>query len=1189
MRKKNIFNGFLIFVLFFNFLFFSIEDTLSQGTEIGPRDRIRKFEELNFEYIAPDPEGKNLDVAGFSCKPKELKFFEPNKNLKTLGGSELERKISAGITDFVVNVFLFPVLCIGIMKLFDQNNGGDNSSSLLSGLGALLLALGLFSIDCLYNVIFDEDDYNLDPNNPYCLGVALAMLTGCIAMMLIFKIRIKTSIKLAIIFGISLSMYVTKEVIKGVQYKKANEIFDQLSLCGDNWFTYGGTELERVIGGRSILKQVKNAWDNYIRNDFPIKGIFLGSYQYKLNECFLERNMIFCRNLFNDQSLTSDDIDDRFDLTYKQYREFFYGGVEYSYDGCKDPRIIRKQYLSTNNSNSQLYYFRGNEAANFACERFLENASKEYREAYECCLEASQKLICISDKKQRIHTMCDKDLPPGKCAIFGDYDIDENVKLNNENYCSNLKDTLKENGSEICAQKDDNNTNFPNNNNTDIKDNCPKIDEYYSTVCDENGNVKNIEKSLEAPKEGKSNHIKFKITKSQYDNIGDKYCVETYNLCPYNFRLLGGTEKYGMEFSPSNSSKSPCSINNDSDDIKNNCSVNEDGNKYCMGPCYSEEEALTCFGKPSNFCQIDRHCVKIPKLDTNEKYYASPYLDYACINNVGSSHNFDNYSTAVGTTFGSTKLLTAPLVECTVETFKNILMNRAGHTACTDLKDTIVDNNCMRSNVLYKKGQELTEAGYNSPIKRIMNYLRGLIKAIMALSVLLYGYNIIILKKGATPEEIIKFILTMLFVSYFSFSNNWMPYIFDNVYKVYNRVAEFGVEILSENNKNDKDPYKDSKYSGCYFLNSSYIGNNYDLYGNRKYLAVFDKLDCEFARYIGYSGNNVKLPSIIAIIVVSFMTLGLNILMILPFILLFVSLIFFLVRIAYIFIVNSLTITILLFMTPIFVPMILFERTKGMFKSWITKILQSVLSPLFVFMSLSMFFVIFNKYYFGDVEFFGKKEPYRDIYCGIICKIDNNNTFHVVRNSEYAKECNISGGKIIDLAISTPICYISQILNKKSDSSNSAKNFFITNSFGVGVALFNFSESVSIFFNIIFLLLVVFLFEQMIGYVNSMTSVIFGSESGGYSGVDDNASGLPTLQQALGVVANAGAELANSIISLPKSGVNHVINKLGINKVSRAAGQAGTNKESNSNKENDEENNKESSSGGEDKEKNENQ
>lgn len=1166
MKKKNIFNGFngfLIFVLFFNFLFFSMEDVfaLSQETVVGPRDRIRKFDELNFQYIPPDPEGKNLDVAGFSCKPGGLKFFETKK----ITGLKSFDDVLAWSYDGIVNIFLFPVLCIGIMAAFGQATNGNN---LLVGIGALLSALGLYGIDCLYNIIFNEDDYNLDPNNPYCFGVALAMLVGCMVMMLIFKIRIRPWIKVIIILDVSLSMYVTKNVIKHIQYKKANEIFDQLSLCGDNWFTYGGNELERVIGGRSILKEVKNAWDNFIRTDFPIKGIFLGSYQYKLNECFLERNIMFCRNLFNDQSLTSNDINNRFDLKYKQYREFFYGGVEYSYSGCKDPRITRKTYLSTNNFDSQLYYFRGNEAANFACERFLENGSKEYREAYECCLEASQKLICISDNKQKIHTMCDKDLPDGKCAIFGDYDIDENVTLSNEDYCSNLKNNLKENSSEICSQEDDNNTNFPNNNNTNIINSCSEIDEYYSQVCDENGNVKNIDKSLEAPKEGKSNQIKFKISQSQYDSTGSKYCVETYNLCPYNFRLLGGTEKYGMEFSPSYGSKSLCPKNNDSDDNKNNCSVNEDGTKHCMGPCYSEEETLTCFGKPSNFCQIDRHCVKIPKLDSNEKYYASPYLDYACINNVGSSHNFDNYSTAVGATFSSTKLLTAPIVECTVETFKNILMNRAGHTACTDLKDTIVNDKCMMSDVLYKKGQELTEAGYNSPIKRIMNYLRGLIKAVMALSVLLYGYNIIILKKGATPEEIMKFILTMLFVSYFSFSNNWMPYIFDNVYKVYNRVAEFGVEILSENNKNDKDPYEDSKYGGCYFLNSQFVNNNYDLYGSRKYLAVFDKFDCEFARYIGYSRNNVKHPSIIAIFVLGLLTFGLNILMILPFVLLFVSLIFFLIRIAYIFIVNSLTITILLFMTPIFVPMILFERTKGMFKSWITKILQSVLSPLFIFMSLSMFFVIFNKYYFGDVEFSGKKEPYRDIYCGIICKIDSNNTFHVIRNSDYAEECNRSGGKIIDLTTSTPICFISQTLNRRSDSGNSAKDFFITSSFGVVLALSDISASVSIFFSVIFLLLIVFLFEQMIGYVNSMTSVIFGSESGGYSGVDDTASGLPTLQQTLGVIANAGAKLSNSVKNIPKSGVNNIINhyeRKKEDKARRATGQTVSNMGSNSN------------------------
>ena len=181
--------------------------------------------------------------------------------------------------------------------------------------------------------------------------------------------------------------------------------------------------------------------------------------------------------------------------------------------------------------------------------------------------------------------------------------------------------------------------------------------------------------------------IKFKIRKSSSESDGTKYCVETYNLCPYNFRILGGTENYSDEFYMRNDSgfevekqndgsytqKNPSNYDKEFTN-KNNCEFDQDGNRHCNGPCFVGDKVYACYNKPSNFCQIDRHCVTIQPLVEEEKRYDSVYIDQACVDNVGSSHNFLNYERQTSySTSGNTRLLVAPIVECINETFKNIL------------------------------------------------------------------------------------------------------------------------------------------------------------------------------------------------------------------------------------------------------------------------------------------------------------------------------------------------------------------------------------------------------------------------------------------------------------------------------------------------------------------------------------
>jgi uncharacterized membrane protein YgcG len=325
--------------------------------------------------------------------------------------------------------------------------------------------------------------------------------------------------------------------------------------------------------------------------------------------------------------------------------------------------------------------------------------------------------------------------------------------------------------------------------------------------------------------------------------------------------------------------------------------------------------------------------------------------------------------------------------------------------------------------------------------------------------------------------------------------------------------------------------YDNIKYSGCFFSESKYINNHYEKYGERKYMSVFDTLDCKLSRYFGYYTSNLTSPPIISILIMGIFSFGLAILMMIPVLLVFVSLLFFVVRAGYLFMVNSLALTILLFLSPLFIPLVLFEKTRPWFKSWLVKIMQYTLSPLFLFMSLSMFLTVFDKYYVGEALFMGNREPIRDIYCGKICKVGEGMFFYIggttTEVSDQERECATAKGKVIDLIHESPLCLMTRAPDLQIDTGITVLNLILEDFAGLPGLAIQMTNFFLMFSNLIFLLALIFIFEEMTTYVSGITSAMFSYENIGFKGIDAGASGLPALKDVMSAVASAGAKVAN--------------------------------------------------------------
>ncbi len=1144
----------LMFILFFNTLFYGIEECFASSLKTnlpGVRDRIRRFplqgentndkREIDFRF---NPE------TGFSCKVGNLRRY-PNRDdstekissndpffskIKKEANIILQNTASFG-WDILVSVLLQPIMCVAFLKSIKSSGSNSTGKSLLGALGTISILIGIGVLEDIQEMILDEDDYNVDVGNmKYCGPFYFTDLASCTVITVILSLKsIDTKVRLFISLGISILAYIIKIAISETRFKIAKKAFDNLSLCGDNWNVYGNDSIYE--DHKNDIKETLLEF-NDIKDNFPIKGAFFGSYEYLLNECFENRNQKICKKLFN--ITTSNDIpastlDGYANILRQQYREYKYGGVEFAYSNCHDPREERIAYLGKNaaGNSHQLYYFRGSEPANFACDRFLVKNTEEYRTAYNCCINASQKLICIvnNEESESTYKMCDKD-SGSECKIKTKIDVGEKLKESDEKMdCTTMKETI---------------TSQLSNSSMSEEEKQYQINNIYDNICDENGEIKSTTTNQDEISDDNKggNNIILNIRKSLYTD--NKYCVETYNLCPYNFYIGGGTESYGAEFKPSYKTDVKVECNNEGvcyEDTKNEkitkkneelyCEFSEDGTKTCKGRCYYEdtdkesgiegvkkEFYYECYNRPSNFCQLNRHCVTITPFFERELPDTNPYIDEACLNMVGSSHNYDGYSTLYNRT-GTSIFLSAPLVECITETAKNILLNTAGHTKCIDGKEEPVENNkCVYTGEKYIKGQKLDENVYPAPFFKIRKYILNIVKALLALAFVLYGYNYMVFGKGFhSPEEIIKFLLKVTIVSYFAISTNWISPVFSGVYTVFNRIAVLGMDLVNE----DPD-YTDHKYGGCHFIQSDKINNNYSEYGSRKYLAVFDTLDCKLARYFGIFIGNKTTPPILSFFIIGILSCGIMVILMLPLALLFMSLLYFIINTSFSFITSAFIITVLLFLSPIMIPLYLFERTKGNFIKWLKVIVSNIFSQLFLIMCMFLFFTLFDKYFVGDAVFFGKNEPMRNLYCGKICKI-NENEFYYVSTEKDEQSCKeVSRGEVINLSKKSLICIM------KSSAKTGRTNFGILNFLIEDFTGFQTVGKMAIsFFNcfidIVFLLVIIFMFNQFIPYIGNLTNAIFES-----IGSDTLGNVLSfSLKDVLNKTAKTGTDIANKM------------------------------------------------------------
>lgn len=745
-----------------------------------------------------------------------------------------------------------------------------------------------------------------------------------------------------------------------------------LTVCGSDWLTWGNQEVVEEIEKNGGCGE-DNDCGKYteIRDYYPELGAFNGSYKYEVLKCLNNKNdcaNIQCKNKEGNTCIPFGNDMGNFTINDKIYRENLYDGEEIAVGNCKDPRPEALKYDVNTNLESgqlptQLYYFRGLKSANYACDRFLFHRKKvgdEFDEAYNCCKEAS-KNICIKHNQKNMFVLCSPKTNSQICAI------DDIILL--------IKET---------------------------------IDESDKTVY---------------------------------------YCASTYNLCPYNFNIESGTEQADI-FQRTIKNK----------DDYNEC-LNSSQETYCKfdfeDDCMENETVhKTCYSKIKNFSQYRRHCTIIEDEKYDElilKNSYSPFLDKACINFVGSSHNTYGYASYSG--YRRSPLLykfslSAPAVECFIETMKNFLFNRVGHTNCEDA-ELMPDENeeCSDGNYKYKIGHDINEydnTDHERPLNKLIKFIHDSVMVAASLMITLYGYNVLFKggKLGGRGDLIIMMLKIAVVVTLIN-STFWYDMLFNFTYSLSetfsNAVSKIGFETTVDQNGNF------IKDDGCFFGNindiipssatsevqeaaQKYNDNRYDKYpAGRKYIAFFDTLDCKMAKYLGYrdiTKGGKNLGSLLGLIGLSLVwPFSIVIYIAISSILIALLLFNFIIKVVYFFAGATIAMTMLLFLSPLIIPTILFNKTKKIFDKWLKNLLGFALQPMILVAYISISIMIIDNFTLGDGVFTGNA-PYKDLVCGYACKDKKTGNIKAYTNNKYGVK-----GAIKDAEKETDLSEKVKILN----------------------------------------------------------------------------------------------------------------------------------------------------------------
>ncbi len=417
-------------------------------------------------------------------------------------------------------------------------------------------------------------------------------------------------------------------------------------------------------------------------------------------------------------------------------------------------------------------------------------------------------------------------------------------------------------------------------------------------------------------------------------------CAKTYSLCPYNHTIGGGSEI-------------------------------ED----------SDPET----GARKNFCQYMNHCVKIPLVPyiSEHNHLSGKFVSKSCKDLKGDSQN--SYIHDFGLLPIGGHNFSAPIIQCFKETIENLMVNRATDTACLDSKEKPSKEGVCLSGYQYKEGEIIASESF---FVNLQNRFQSVVKMSLVLAIMFFGGCLLLGLGEVKQKKLIPFIIKIALVVYFASGDGWQSIFMDGVTKTSNLLSEIVMTI----DQGNKDPVRQD---GCQFPKFNYKDikdtnpANFAYPPSKEYLRIWDILDCKISRAIGFAPE-VSVPNLMMMILAGFLTGGAGIVFLVAILVFAFFLIFVVIRAIHIFLISSIGITLLIYISPLTITLSLFEKTKAVFDNWYRQLLGLILQPMILFAYLGLLVTIFDSVIVGDVTFSGDgRNAPKEIHCNQKAKINS--------------------------------------------------------------------------------------------------------------------------------------------------------------------------------------------------------
>ncbi|MDG7055041.1 MAG: type IV secretion system protein [Wolbachia endosymbiont of Menacanthus eurysternus] len=318
-----------------------------------------------------------------------------------------------------------------------------------------------------------------------------------------------------------------------------------------------------------------------------------------------------------------------------------------------------------------------------------------------------------------------------------------------------------------------------------------------------------------------------------------------------------------------------------------------------------------------------------------------PYVSEACYNQAGSKSL-------------APVPITSMIVQCIKESLDNLVV---GHDS---------SGNLLKDEHGNKKGSFLSVA---------QRKLKNTVTAVLVLALILFSIKA--MSGGVrSPQEMYMLIIKFALVIYFT-TGDTMSHYYGELTKLSNGLSEIVLKASSE-----------SKGICNYNAGTDY---EYTLRTGKKvsysYLAPWDRLDCRILFYLGAPldgiGGKIGTGSvgILAVLlgaapvllaagsIIGIIFAGGQILVALVCIFMAVMMMMVILWVCYVFTLSLVALSLIIILSPLFIPMVLFQHTRGYFDGWIKELITYSLYPVILFAFLSFMFIACDKIYFKNLNF----------------------------------------------------------------------------------------------------------------------------------------------------------------------------------------------------------------------------